>query len=204
MLVSKTRLLQRKRRNEKFVEIGVHLLDQMTVKGFANLGREDLRLEKDRYTYGVYIENEWFQRWGTTLDIEYQNYLRGLTSYKKVENYARIPLMEYNDRIVFLEDVGNVTKNKFLLRLAVGEYLVTIFADGRAALADDILVVRAAERNPSGLGQSRWEIEFGFQVQKDILPSLRAVTCVHARNRAVLLRPVVRERRSWRIAVTLP
>jgi CzcA family heavy metal efflux pump len=34
--------------------------------------------------------------------------LRTLTEVKKVEDYGRIPLMEYNDRIVFLEDVGNV------------------------------------------------------------------------------------------------
>ena len=73
---------------EKYVEIGFHLFDEMTIKGFADLGREDLRLQKDRYTYGLYIENGWFEKWGTTIDIEYQTYLRGLRSYREIENYA--------------------------------------------------------------------------------------------------------------------
>jgi hypothetical protein len=74
--------------NEKFVEVGLQLFDKMIVKGYADLGREDLRIQKDRYTYGVYFENEWFNKWGTTIDIEYQNYLRGVTSYTTIENYA--------------------------------------------------------------------------------------------------------------------
>jgi len=73
---------------EKFIEIGIHLFDEMTIKGFTDLGQEDLRLQKDRYTYGVYVENGWFEKWGTTIDMEYQTYSRGLTSYRKVENYA--------------------------------------------------------------------------------------------------------------------
>jgi hypothetical protein len=60
----------------------------LPLKDYADLGREDLRIQKDRYTYGVYFENEWFNKWGTTIDIEYQNYLRGVTSYTTIENYA--------------------------------------------------------------------------------------------------------------------
>ncbi len=73
---------------EKFLELGIHLFDDMTIKGYADFAREDLRLQKDRYTYGIYIENDWFTRWGTTIDIEYQNYLRGVTTFNKVENYV--------------------------------------------------------------------------------------------------------------------
>ncbi len=86
---------------EKFVEIGIHLVDEMTVKGFADLGQEDLRLEKERQTYGVYVENGWFEKWGTTIDIEYQNFLRGLTTFKKVENYAALFSLSYAPDISF-------------------------------------------------------------------------------------------------------
>jgi hypothetical protein len=102
---------------EKFVEIGIHFLDQMTIKGFADLGREDLRLQKDRYTYGIYVENGWFESWGTTIDIEYQNYLRGLISYRKIENYAAQFALSYAPDLSvgilyeFTTDPGEVFKD---------------------------------------------------------------------------------------------
>ena len=80
---------------EKFLEVGIHFTEEMTIKGFADLGREDLRLEMDRYTYGVYIENKWFEKLGTTIDIEYQNFIRGLTVHRKIENYAALFSLSY-------------------------------------------------------------------------------------------------------------
>ncbi len=44
-----------------------------------------------------------------------------------------------------LRDVGQVSRNPFLLRLAVGDYLLTIFRDGRAIIGgtDDIATARS-------------------------------------------------------------
>ena len=44
-----------------------------------------------------------------------------------------------------LRSVGQVTSNPFLVRLAVEEYVISIFADGRAIISgtDDITVARA-------------------------------------------------------------
>jgi adenylyltransferase/sulfurtransferase len=43
-----------------------------------------------------------------------------------------------------LQGVGQVTRNKYLLRLAVDDYLLTIFPDGRAIIGgtDDIPTAR--------------------------------------------------------------
>ena len=43
-----------------------------------------------------------------------------------------------------LAGVGRVTRNPFLLRLAVGDYLLTVFPDGRAIIGgtDDIPTAR--------------------------------------------------------------
>ena len=67
----------------------------MLLKGFADSGQEDLRLEKDRYTYGIYAENEWLEYWGTSLDLEYQHFQWGINNPSKVENYAAIFSLSY-------------------------------------------------------------------------------------------------------------
>jgi hypothetical protein len=80
---------------EKFLEIGYHPTPDMIIKGFADLSREDIRLEKDRYTYGIYIENEWPNQWGATLDLEYQDYIRTFNEPLKVKNYAILVSLSY-------------------------------------------------------------------------------------------------------------
>jgi hypothetical protein len=80
---------------EKFVELSYHLSQEMTVKGFVDFGQEDFRLERDRHTYGIYAENEWPQRWGTTIDLEYQKFFRGMSDPEKVKNYALLFSVSY-------------------------------------------------------------------------------------------------------------
>lgn len=78
---------------EKFIELGYYFSPQITVKGFVDLANEDVRLEKERYTYGVYLETEWYQGLGTTLDIEYQNFIRDLgIPFKVVNQLASLSL----------------------------------------------------------------------------------------------------------------
>jgi molybdopterin/thiamine biosynthesis adenylyltransferase len=55
---------------------------------------------------------------------------------------AEISLADLAER---LEGVGEVTRNPYLLRLAVGEHTLTVFADGRTIVGgtDDVAVARA-------------------------------------------------------------
>ena len=52
-----------------------------------------------------------------------------------------------------LSGVGRVTRNPYLLRIAVGDYLLTIFPDGRAIIGgtDDVSVARTVYAKYVGL-----------------------------------------------------
>jgi len=72
--------------NEKFFELGYYFSPEITVKGFFDIASEDIRLEKNRQTYGIYIETEWIPGLSTTLDVEHQDFIRELGTPNKVTN----------------------------------------------------------------------------------------------------------------------
>ena len=71
---------------EKFIEIGYYLSPDITIKGFADLAQEDIRLEKNRYTYGLNVETAWLGGFATVVDLEYQDYQKMLTPSFQVIN----------------------------------------------------------------------------------------------------------------------
>ncbi len=72
--------------NEKFIELGYYFSPQVTVKGFFDIASEDIRLEKNRQTYGIYTETEWIPGLATIIDIEYQDFIRDLSVPHKIIN----------------------------------------------------------------------------------------------------------------------
>jgi hypothetical protein len=86
---------------EKFIEIASYINSKFSLKGFVDLSQEDIRLEKDRYTYGIYAENEWPDLWGTTIDLEYQEYLWGITNPVTIINRAVLFSLSYAPDLSF-------------------------------------------------------------------------------------------------------
>ena len=73
---------------EWFAEIGYPLGEQMTLKTFFDRSDDELRFEKDRSAGGLYLEREWPRQFGTTLDLEYQTFVRDFKPPHRVKNYV--------------------------------------------------------------------------------------------------------------------
>lgn len=73
---------------EWFAEFGYVLDKRTTVKTFFDRSEDQLLFEKDRYAAGLYLEREWPQQLGATLDFEYQTFTRDFTPAHEVKNYV--------------------------------------------------------------------------------------------------------------------
>ncbi|UCF05568.1 MAG: hypothetical protein JSV33_00605 [bacterium] len=73
---------------EIFAEIKYHLNESITLKGFIDRSQEPIKLEMDRYAFGLHLENEWPHRIGTETSFEYQTFDREtLMETTNVQNY---------------------------------------------------------------------------------------------------------------------
>ena len=73
---------------EIYTEFQLLLNEKTTLKGFFDRSQEPIKLENDRYAFGMYLENEWPHRLGTIVNLEYQTFEReAVQKTQKVKNY---------------------------------------------------------------------------------------------------------------------
>ena len=65
--------------DEQFIELGYHFSPEITIKGFADLAQEDLRLEKDRYTMACILKPSGSADWGQ----------RSIWNIRTIQDYCR-------------------------------------------------------------------------------------------------------------------
>ena len=76
--------------NELFLELDFHVNDLSSFKFYYDRSRDEVVGQSDRNAFGLYAQTQWRSRWGATMDLEYQDFVRDFDSGTIVRNYAAI------------------------------------------------------------------------------------------------------------------